>query len=231
MLQHKGLHKKSNTLQKKHGAPGLSAVYGAGCVDKPDIMFIFMNPTGRNVSANLNWKGLRAAWLGTKQVWGMFRELDLLSQKVYEQTQALTASEWDSNTAEEVYKDLSQNNVYITNLAKCTQVDAKPLPDKVFSDYLEHTKQEILLIKPKHIVTFGNQVSSVLLNKKISVSDYKKTENETIYIEGSVFNVYPTFYPVGQGRRNQTLSVKRIQAIINLLSPAISSREKEEIGT
>ena len=216
MLQYKELHKRANVLQKKHGAPGLSAVYGAGCMDKPNLMFIFMNPTGRNVSANPNWKGLRAAWLGTKQVWGMFRELDLLSQKAYKETQTRKVEEWDSAFAEEVYKDLSQHKVYITNLAKCTQTDAKPLSDKVFIDYLEHTKQEILRTKPKHIITFGNQVSSILLDKKISVSDYKKTDNEIVDIGGNVFNVYPTFYPVGQGRRNQPLSVKRIQAIIDL---------------
>lgn len=214
MLQHKELHRKANALQKKHGAGGLNAVYGAGCIDKPTLMFIFMNPTGRNVSANLKWKGLRAPWLGTKQVWGMFRELNLISQEIYEQTQTRKSEEWDCNFAEEIYENLAQHNLYVTNLAKCTQVDAKPLSDKVFIDYLEQTKQEILKIKPKHIITFGNQVSSILLDKKISVGNYEKTDCESLYVEGKVFKIYPTFYPVGQGRRNQPLSVKRILSIL-----------------
>ena len=214
MLQRKELHRKANILQKKHGALELSAVYGAGCVDKPDLMFMFMNPTGRNVSANPKWRGLRAPWIGTKQVWGMFRELNLISQEMYNQTQIRKSEEWSYDFAEEIYEDLSQHKTYITNLAKCTQVDAKPLSDKVFIDYLAHTKQEVLRIKPKHIIAFGNQVSSVFLNKKISVSDYKKTDSEIINIEGNTFNIFPTFYPVGQGRRNQPLAIKRIKAIL-----------------
>jgi uracil-DNA glycosylase len=59
------------------------------------------------------------------------------------------------------------------------------LKDKVFKEYLEHTLQEIKEINPKHIIAFGNQVSSVLLGRPIKVSDYKNDEHETLTIEST----------------------------------------------
>ena len=41
-------------------------------------------------------------------------------------------------------------------------------------EYLDLLKQEIEIIKPKVVVLFGNQVSSIVLNKKISVSQCRK---------------------------------------------------------
>ena len=74
-MQIKSLHKKIDLLQLLYGDSSLQAIYGAGCINKPKIMFIFMNPTARNITADKNWRGLRAPWLGTKNVWGIFYKL------------------------------------------------------------------------------------------------------------------------------------------------------------
>ncbi|MEI6775030.1 MAG: uracil-DNA glycosylase family protein [bacterium] len=115
----------------------------------------------------------------------------------------------------EIYQEIASNGVYISNLAKCTQTDARPLKDHVFKEYLDLIYEEIDRIKPQHIVSFGNQVSSILLNKKITVSTYVQSDHELLHIKKHTYTVYPTFYPVGQGMRNLPKAIARIQDIIN----------------
>ena len=46
--------------------------------------------------------------------------------------------------------------------------------------------KEINIIKPKIIITFGNQVSSIILNKKISVSENRKNVTEYKLIKTNI---------------------------------------------
>ncbi len=204
------LHDKYDKLQLKYGDPTLSSIYGAGDTNNPEIMFIFMNPTGRNVSSVFSWDGIKAPWIGTKQVWSIFRELNLLDASIYSKIISLKPEQWDTGFAKKVYMDIENHSVYITNLAKCTQSDARPLSNSVFKEYLSLMYKEIELVRPKRIVAFGNQVSSILLNRNISVSKYANLESEKI----NGYEIYPTYYPVGQGRRNMPLAVERIRKIL-----------------
>ena len=40
-----------------------------------------MNPTGRNIASSKDWKGLKSPWIGTKNIWDLFIELDLLDKE------------------------------------------------------------------------------------------------------------------------------------------------------
>lgn len=215
-MQLERLHQEINRLQRVHGDPELCPVYGTGCVKNPKIMLMFMNPTGRNISTNPQWSGIRASWLGTKNIWHLLHQANLLAQSYLEQTQAQTPEEWTPSFAQEIYQELARNGVFLTNLAKCTQVDARPLKDSVFRDYLDLAKQEILEVQPEKIITFGNQVSSILLNKPISVSQYSETKSEVLELDKQKFAVFPTYYPVGRGRMNMPLAVKRIRAVLEV---------------
>jgi hypothetical protein len=206
------LHVQFDALQLKHGDRRLNSIYGAGKIDSPKLMLIFMNPTARNIASSPEWKGLRAPWLGTKQIWSLFLELELLAPEIFNKIQNFKPGDWTVAFAEEVYRDLEAKSVYVTNLAKCTQADARPLTDRVFKDYLALMYAEIELVKPQKIITFGNQVSTVLLKKPVSVSKYPNTEMERLELRSN-FDVYPVYYPVGQGRRNQPLAVTRIKKI------------------
>lgn len=126
----------------------------------------------------------------------------------------MKAADWTEEFSLEVYKEIASNNVYISNLAKCTQTDARPLPDRVFKEYLDLMYEEIDHIKPEHIISFGNQVSSILLNKKVTVSTYTNTEHENLIIKEHNYKIYPTFYPIGQGMRNLPKAIARIQKIL-----------------
>ncbi len=50
-LQLNHLYKHRERLQQKHGEQSLFAIHGAGCIEQPNICFVFMNPTGKNISA------------------------------------------------------------------------------------------------------------------------------------------------------------------------------------
>jgi hypothetical protein len=203
-------------LQRKYGATTLCSVYGAGCLEEPEIMFIFMNPTGRNITSSIEWKGLRAPWLGTKNVWRIFNNLKTFSADTYSSIQTFKPQEWTEDFCSTVYAQIAQKKFYLTNLAKCTQLDARPLKDYVFKEYLALMLKEIEVVRPKKIITFGNQVSSIVLAKKISVSNYSQHESETLEISGSTYSVFPTYYPVGQGTPNMPKAIERINYVLEL---------------
>ena len=212
-MQVSTLHKDFDKLQQIYGDKELNSIYGAGCIDRPDVMFIFMNPTGRNVASSKDWKGIRAQWLGTKNIWKLFNRIGLLDSEIYQRIISFKPSDWDYEFAEILYENIFDNKIYITNLGKCTQSDAKPLPNKVFEDYLELLEKEIDIIKPKIVITFGNQVSSIILNQSISVSKCRR-EHYLKNINNHIYKVYPVYYPVGQGMRNIDIAIDDILEIL-----------------
>ncbi len=60
------LKKDYDRLQLKYGAKELDSIYNGGECINPDIAFVFMNPTGRNIVSSKNWKGLKSPWIGQK---------------------------------------------------------------------------------------------------------------------------------------------------------------------
>ena len=149
----KELNKEYDKLQYKYGAKELNSIYNGGCELNPDILFIFMNPTGRNIASYKEWNGRRSPWIGTKNIWKLFYILNLL------------------------YK-------------------------------------EIEIIKPKKIICFGNQVSSIFLGENINVSKCRKQ----IYkkdVSNIIYDVYPVFYPVGNGMMNIDKAIEDLKYILN----------------
>ena len=122
-------------------------------------------------------------------------------------------SDWTEEFAKYVYDTLSNNKVYVTNLGKCTQIDARPLPDRVLKQYLELLYNEIDIVKPKKIIVFGNQVSSIFLNQKICVKSVRKQEFK-VNIKDNEYSVYPVFYPIGNGMRNIDLAIEDLKYIL-----------------
>lgn len=207
------LEPKYDELQKKYGAKELDSIYNGGCIKNPDICFVFMNPTGRNIAASKEWKGLKSPWIGTKNVWDLFYQLDLINEDIYKKIRAIKGKEWTEEFAKNVYKDVKQHKYFITNLGKCTQVDARELPDSVYEEYLDLLKQEIEIVNPKVTILFGNQVSSIVLGQKISVSQCRKKLFK-LKINGKEYKFYPVYYPVGNGRFNINKSIEDIKWIL-----------------
>ena len=208
------LKKEYDKLQLKYGVKELDPIYNGGCENNPDICFVFMNPTGRNVASLKTWTGRKSPWIGTKNIWKLFKEVGLLSENIYKDIQSKKPKDWDYEFSDYVYEELTNNKIFITNLGKCTQIDARPLSDEVLKKYLELLFKEIDIIKPKVIITFGNQVSSIILNKKISVSENRKVCHELV-VGKNKYKVYPVYYPVGNGIFNINKSIEDIKWIID----------------
>lgn len=210
----KSLEKEYDKLQIKYGALELDSIYNGGCSESPDICFVFMNPTARNIASLKSWKGLKSPWIGTKNIWDLFYEVDLLDEDIYSKIKSIKGKDWTPEFANNVYDNVKKHKYFITNLGKCTQVDARPLPNSVYLKYLNLLKKELEIINPKVIILFGNQVSSIVLDQKISVSSVRKQcfEKE---INGNIYKFYSVYYPVGNGRFNIDKSIEDIKWIID----------------
>ena len=208
------LKKDYDKLQMKYGAKELDSIYNGGCEESPDICFVFMNPTGRNIASDKSWKGRKSPWLGTKNIWKLFYNVDLISEDTYNEIINKKPKDWDYEFCDYLYDEISRNKVFITNLGKCTQIDARPLSDEVLKKYLNLLFKEIDIIKPKVIIAFGNQVSSIILDKKISVSQNRKICHK-LNINNDEYKVYSVYYPVGNGIFNIDKSIENIKWIID----------------
>ena len=173
-----------------------------------------MNPTGRNIASSKEWKGPKFPWIGTKNVWEIFYRLNLLDIDIYEKIRSIKGKEWTVSFAYEVYENVCKHQYFLTNLGKCTQVDARELPDEVLKKYLFLLKKEIAIVKPKVIILFGNQVSSIILGKKISVSQVRR-QKFVKRIFGEDYTFYAVYYPVGNGRFNLDKAIDDINWIMN----------------
>ena len=211
------LKKEYDKLQRKYGAKQLDSIYYGGCSKNPDICFVFMNPTGRNIASSKKWKGIKSPWIGTKNIWDLFFKLNLMNEKIYKniytKIKQIKPNEWTEEFAEEVYENVKKYKYFITNLGKCTQEDARVLPNSVYEKYLDLLKEEMDIVKPKVIILFGNQVSTIVLNQKISVSQCRKKLFES-KINNNTYKFYCVYYPVGNGRFNIDKSIEDIKWII-----------------
>jgi DNA polymerase len=210
----KDLNKEYDKLQKEYGCSELDSIYNGGLEENPDICFVFMNPTGRNIASSKEWKGRKSPWIGTKNIWTLFYELDLVDSTLYEKIRAIKGKDWTEEFAEEVYLDVIKHKYFITNLGKCTQIDARPLPDSVYLKYLSLLEREIEILNPKVIILFGNQVSSLVLGQKITVSTCRCQAFEK-EINGKIYKCYSVYYPIGNGIFNIDKSIEDIKWIIN----------------
>lgn len=207
------LNKEYDKLQEKYGEKTLNSIYNGGCINNPDYCFVFMNPTGRNIASDKNWMGPRSPWIGTKNIWDLFYNVNLFDEDIYLKIKSMKPKDWDVDFSNKVYDYIKNKNYFITNLAKCTQIDARVLNDKVFKEYLELFEKEIEIVNPKKIILFGNQVSSIFLNEKISVSQSRKKKYIRV-INGKEYECYCVFYPVGNGRFNIDKAIEDIKYII-----------------
>ncbi len=203
------LKNEYDRMQQVYGDKTLKSINFGGCDTNPDICFVFMNPTSKNIASDPSWKGIRAPWIGTKNIWDLFVATNLFDIGIYNEIKSKKSNEWNKDFAEKVYNEVKRNKIFITNLGKCTQIDARPIQNSVYEKYLDLLEKEIEIVNPKVIILFGNQVSSVFLKEKVSVSQCRKKEFIK-NINGKEYKCYSIFYPVGNGRFNIDKSIEDI---------------------
>ena len=135
-MEWENLINKYREMQQKYGARNLDPIISGGCNTNPKLCFVFMNPTGRNIASDPAWEGLKSPWLGTKNIWKLFHLSQIIDKEIFDETQYRRPIDWDYEFSKRVYDGITEKSVYITNLAKCTQEDARPLPNTVFKTVL-----------------------------------------------------------------------------------------------
>ena len=207
------INKQYDKLQDKYGSKQLNSIYGAGCRQNAKVALVFMNPTKRNIATDKNWNGLKAQWLGTKQIWDFLTKCDLFDENLNKQIKSKRPTDWTEEFCEKVYAEVASKGVWITNLAKCSQDDARPLSDEIFLQYRDLLKDELALVSPQKVLLFGNQVASIVLEEKVSVS-LARCKKFDLDLNGNVVEGYAVFYPVGNGRFNQDKAICDIKTIL-----------------
>lgn len=191
-------------------------VLGGGDTNKPKMMFVFINPTIRNISSDKGWKGPRFPFIGTKNIWKVFNKAGLLSDELLAEIMD-KSPRWSVDLAKAVLKSLKGRKIYLTNIVKWTGPDAAlPNAEKIRL-FLPVLHNEIELIKPQYIVAFGLLPFEGLTRKKIKLSEYynrisKKHVLAVYPIQVGNFrtNVIPCYFPVGRGRPKQAIELLRL---------------------
>ena len=80
---------------------------------------------------------------------------------------------------------------------------------------LNATKEELEIVNPQKILFFGNQVSSLMLDKTITVSTARQ-KKFVLKIGNKEYESYAVYYPVGNGRFNQPKAVEDIKEILKV---------------
>ncbi|MBI5066460.1 hypothetical protein HZA97_09585 [Candidatus Woesearchaeota archaeon] len=210
------LWKHVSVLNKKHFSENkLMPILGDGKTSKPKFLFVFINPTARNISSDKNWNGPRFPFVGTKQVWRVFYNAGLFDEKLM--IEINNNSTWSVDFTEKVLNFLKNKNFYFTNLVKWTGHDAT-LPDsekiRLFLPVLE---KELEIVKPEYVVTFGLLPFENLVKQKIKLSDYydevmqtKKAGCFEINVGKIKTNVIPCYFPIGRGNPKRAVEILRL---------------------
>lgn len=190
-------------------------ILGNGKSFKPKIMFIFINPTARNISSDKSWQGPRFPFIGTKQVWRVFHRAGMFDDELMKAIN--NSSIWSVEFTNKVLMFLQERGFYITNIVKWTGHDAT-LPDsEKINLFLPVLKKEIELVQPEHIVTFGMIPYERLTNQKIKLKDYysgniKNNNLKTFETEVNSIKtkVIPCYFPVGRGEPKKAVEILKL---------------------
>lgn len=95
-------------MQQIYGDKTLKSINFGGCDTNPDICFVFMNLTSKNVASDPLRDGIRAPWIGTKNIWDLFVATNLFDIDMYNEIKSKKANEWDKEFAEKVYNEVKK---------------------------------------------------------------------------------------------------------------------------
>jgi len=197
-----------NCKECKDSDNKLKHILGGGKETNPEIMFVFINPTYRNITANPNHKGRRFPFIGTREIWDAFIKSGILDSSILK----------NFSNADFVINEVEKKEIYFTNLVKCTTPNSE-LPDtKLINKKLSLLFKEIDIVKPNLIVTFGLLPFYAITGSKIKLSEFYnkqlKSNNLITYtskeIEGAAYNVFPCYFPVGRGKRKEALILLKL---------------------
>ena len=202
-------------IEKEHSRNDLHPILGNGNCLRPKYMFVFINPTIRNISSNKKWAGPRFPFIGTKQIWRIFTKSNLFDSKLMLEIEK--NKDWSLELTNKVLDFLNSKKIYITNIVKSTGNDATLPNSELIKRYLPILEKEIEIIRPEYIITFGLIPFEALTKKKIKLSDYYNkviTNNKPLYynitINTTHTKIIPCYFPIGRGNPKQAIEILKL---------------------
>jgi uracil-DNA glycosylase len=196
---------------KKENNP-LLHILGGGKFQNPQFLFLFINPTHLNISSHRDYKGKRRyPFIGVRYFYRLLSEAGFLDKKTIND---IYKKGWQIEDESRIEQSLINNNVYITNLVKCTKYNPdSPSKNIIKQDFLLLQK-EINVVLPKYIIAFGKLPLEIITSKNIRLKDYLEKIKDNSYepiksvdILGKIYNVLPCYFPVGRGNRQGALEI------------------------
>lgn len=192
----------------------LMPILGNGKTHRPKFMFVFINPTQRNISSSKNWKGPRFPFIGTKQIWRVFYKAGLFDKELIEKIN--NNPDWSLGFTDQVLRFLKKNEFYFTNIVKWTGRNAALPESGKIKLFLPILQKEIEIVRPEYIVTFGLIPFEGITKNKIKLSEYyhdvaknKRLKFYNVKLNDFNVNVMPCYFPIGRGNPNKAIELLR----------------------
>ncbi len=193
----------------------LMPILGGGKTKKPKYMFVFINPTVKNISSDRNWKGPRFPFIGTKQVWRIFHRAGLFDDDLMFKIN--NSSSWSLGFTNKVLSFLKSKSFYFTNIVKWTGSDATLPNSEKIKLFLPILEREIQMVQPQQIITFGLIPFENMTGKKIKLIDYysdvmkgKKLKLYEAKYGSFRTKIIPCYFPVGRGDPRKAVEILRL---------------------
>lgn len=203
----------TSLLHSKHYPDSaLEPIMGGGKLHNPNCMFVFINPTYRNISSDSSWVGQRRPWTGTKYIWKIFHEAGHFDKALLEEVNS--KNEWDCRFADKVYTHLADRGFYFTNVVKWTGENANLPRAQKINLFLPILKREIEVVNPRKIIAFGQIPFKALTKEKIRLKDYYSEVMESGKLHTfktktseKAYDVIPCYFPVGRGNPKRAIDL------------------------
>ena len=123
---------------------------------------------------------------------------------------------WQIPDEDRIERSLSKHGVYLTNLVKCTQPGPENPTMKEVREDLPLLLEEIRIVDPDFIVTFGALPLRALTGRSDRLRDVSKNLGRKAYrpmrsipAVGTTYPVLPCYFPIGRGDRKKALTILR----------------------
>jgi uracil-DNA glycosylase len=196
-------------------ARGFRHVPGGGCVDQPDLMLVFINPTVGNITAHAAWDGPRFPFAGKPKLWQILAEAGWVSADLPTRIIELGPT---PAMVEMLITEARQQRLYLTNAVKCVD-DGSNLPAaaRVAAGW-SFLQQEITLVQPRAIVAMGLIPFGVLTGHTVRLADelwHAQQGDYHAYLSRMInrhsYPVYPCYFPTGRG--NPVAALRMLAAL------------------
>ena len=201
-------------------ARGHRHVPGAGCTDQPDLMFVFINPTVRNFTAQQEWPGAPVPFAGNPKLWQILAEAGWVRKELPVEMVALGRTQ---TMVAGLVEEARRQRIYLTNAVKCVDDGSKlPAAERVTAAW-HWLETEIALVRPRQIVALGLIPFRALTGQDVRlVDELWAAQHEEVRsyasrpIAGTIYPVFPCYFPTGRG--NPVAATRMLAALHKHLS-------------